>query len=72
MEKTRFSLLNWLDKLFKLNLKESEQQVEDVKQDAIKQVEEVKVSLHKAGKLQKQVMKKTTTYYLGKAAGVIK
>lgn len=63
-------LATLLDKLLKLN--ESEEQVSQIKQIAIDKVEETTKSLRKAGRLQRTVMNKTTTYYIARASGVLK
>lgn len=63
-------LHNKLDRL--LGLPQSEQAVSDIKKDAQKQVNDVTKSLRKQGELQNLVIQRTTTYYIAKAAGVIK
>ena len=63
-------LHNKLDRL--LGLPQSEQAVNDIKEDAEKQVNDITKSLKKQGELQRLVIERTTTYYIGKAAGVIK
>ena len=68
--KKRFFFFNWLDKLLKLE--QSEQHVTNIKKKAIDKVDNVTVILHRAGVLQQRVMKKTTTFYIGKAIGTIK
>lgn len=64
------SLFTWIDR--RLGMEKSENRVRKVKQDAVDQMEEVASVLDKAGRLQKIVMKKTTTFYIAKAAGIIK
>lgn len=65
-------LKKFFDKIFHLHLQSSEDTVVGLKQEALDKVTEVNTTLKKAGKLQHQVMQKTTTYYLGKAAGIIR
>lgn len=55
-----------------LGLPQSEKAVGEIKENATKQVNDVTESLKKQGKLQNLVIQRTTTYYIGKAAGVIK
>lgn len=63
-------LKDWLDD--KLGLTQSDKDVAGIKQNAQDRVEEVTKSLKKQGQLQQQVIKKTTTYYIGRAQGVVK
>ena len=72
MKNKGFNLFRLIDKIFKLHLESSEKEVNVIKDDANNKVEEVRITLEQAGKLQTKVLRKTTTYYLGKAAGVIK
>lgn len=64
------NMKNWIDR--RLGLEKSDQDVADIKKNAIDKVSAVTVTLKKQGELQNQVIKKTTTYYLGKAAGIIR
>ena len=68
--KNRF--LKFIDKTLCLNLEKSEDEVVGVKQNADTKMNEVTVTLKVAGKLQKQVMQRTNTYFLAKGAGAIK
>jgi len=66
-----FFICRFIDKLLKLE--QAEREVHEVKQEAINKVNEVNKTLKKAGQLQKIVMQKTTTtYYIAKAAGVLR
>lgn len=60
----------WLDD--KLGLTKSDKEVANIKQNAQDRVSEVTKTLKKQGDLQRQVIKKTTTYYIGRATGAIK
>lgn len=68
--KTFYFLCRWLDKL--AGIKDTDEQVEAIKQQAVDKVDQTTASLKRVGELQQQVMKRTTTYYLGKAMGGIK
>ncbi len=58
-----------IDKI--LGLQRANRRVDEIKEDATNRVNSATVVLKKQGKLQTQVMHKTTTYYLGKAYGII-
>ena len=65
-----FFICGLIDKL--LHLQKYEDRVTSIKQDAHKKVDKVTRTLQKSGKLQNQILRKTTTYYIGRAAGVVK
>jgi hypothetical protein len=60
----------WLDD--KLGLTRSDEAIANIKKGAEDQVAEVTTTLKIQGKLQQKVIEKTTTYYIARAAGVIK
>ena len=72
MNNMKQKFLKFIDKILCLNLENSENEVVSVKQNADTKMNEVTVTLKVAGKLQKQIMQKTTTYFLAKGAGAIK
>lgn len=63
-------LCKWFDKLAKVE--ETDAKVEAIKQEAIDKVDATTKSIEKVGQLQRLVMQKTTTYYIGKAIGAVK
>lgn len=66
-----FNLFHRLfDKL--LHMQSTEQKVNIIKQSTDFKVQEVSITLKKAGRLQNLVVKKTTTYYFAKALGILK
>lgn len=68
----KHKIIKAIDKMFNLRMEDSEQAVNEVKQETNTKIKQTKQTLKKAGHLQKQVLQKTTTYYLGRAAGVIR
>lgn len=68
--KRLFFFCTWLDKLSKT--RETDEKVNAIKQDTINKINQTTKSVKQAGELQNLVMKKTTTYYIGKAMGAIK
>lgn len=68
----KHNIVRFIDKVFNLKMEDSEQAVVEVKEKTNKKIKETRKTLKKAGNLQQEIMQKTTTYYLGKAAGVIK
>lgn len=60
----------WIDR--RLGLEQGDKDVKKIKDNAQKRVNEVTKTVKKAGELQKLVIQKTTTYYLGKATGSIR
>lgn len=72
MENLKDKFIRFIDNTFHLKMETAEQEVSDVKQEAVDKVKETTATLKTADKLQKQIMQKTTTYYLGKATGAIK
>ena len=60
----------WLDD--RLGLTQSDVYVAHIKENAQNKVDEMTEVLKEQSELQRLVIKKTTTYYIGKAAGVIK
>lgn len=51
---------------------ETEKQVTTIKQHTLSKLDETAEVVKKAGDLQAQVLKKTTTYYIGKGLGIVK
>lgn len=72
MHNMKHNIVRFIDKVFNLKMEDSEQAVVEVKEKTNKKIKETRKTLKKAGNLQQEIMQKTTTYYLGKAAGVIK
>lgn len=64
------TIKGWVDR--RLHIEQADTEVKRLKDDAMSKIEETNQSLRKATNLQNTIMKKTTTYYVGKAAGVIK
>lgn len=64
------SLNKLLTKLF--NLDSSEEKVQEIKQEVTDKVNDASTSIKRAGKLQQRVMRRTTTYYIARASGVLK
>lgn len=62
-------IVKYFDRL--LNIESSEKEVAGIKKQATDKVEEVKKTMKRAGVLQGQVMRRTTTYYIGRAMGGI-
>lgn len=54
-----------------LKLDENDKKIEEIKSKANRQIEHTTFILKEAGKLRNVMVKKTTTYYLGKSLGVI-
>lgn len=68
--KNFYFFCRWLDKLIKT--RETDEKVDAIKKDTINQISQTTKSVQKVGELQNLVLKKTTTYYIGKAMGAIK
>lgn len=66
----KHTIIKALDRI--LGLEKSEAKVQKVKDNAIVKMDEVTTTLEKAGKLQRQIMRRTTTYYIGRAIGSIR
>lgn len=66
--------MNFMENFFAriLRLNETDTQVAQIKQDTLTKLDETASVVKKAGDLQAKVLKKTTTYYIGKGLGVVK
>lgn len=65
-----FSICKWFDRIARTN--ESDRKVAVIKKNTFSHMEDATASVRKATKLQNQILNRTTTYYIGRAAGVIK
>lgn len=65
--KNCYFLCKWLDKL--VGITDNDARVEAIKQDTQNKIDATTRVVQQAGQLQSLVMKKTTTYYIGKAMG---
>lgn len=55
-----------------LRTKRAEEKVATIKDDADRKIKKATNALHKSGELQTKILERTTTYYIGRAAGIIK
>lgn len=54
-----------------LKLDENDRKIEEIKSKTSSQIDRTTLVLKEAGKLRNVMVRKTTTYYLGKSLGVI-
>lgn len=54
-----------------LKLDENDAEIEKIHKRTRKQIHKTVVVLNECGKMDRQIMQKTTTYFIAKAAGVI-
>lgn len=54
-----------------LKLDENDREIDRIHKNAHKKIEECSAVLKKAGEMDRKIMKKTTTFYVAKALGVL-
>lgn len=66
----KFTLISWIEKALKTDI--ADEKLSVIKEENARKIDETTAIIKKTGQLQKVVMKRTTTYYIGRGIGAVK